>query len=74
MTVYQRSFFDDSDLLNALRHFGDLLMELCKHIDFEMFRPEFEEALRKEDRKSPDFTTFWKFHDQLATKGIDREL
>ena len=74
MTVYQRSFFDDSHLLNALRHFADPLMELSKHIDFEILRPEFEETLRKEDRKSPDFTTLRKFHDQLATKGIDREL
>ena len=125
MKSYQPSFFDDSNRLTALRRLGDPLMELSKHIDCEMFRPKLEEALRKEDRKSPagrkpldvivmfkaillqkfynisdeqlefqitdrysftnflglygvskvpDFTTFWKFRDQLATKGIEREL
>jgi IS5 family transposase len=125
MKSYQPSFFDDSERLAALRRLGDPLMELSKHIDFEMFRPKLEEALRKEDRKSPagrkpldvivmfkaiflqrfynisdeqlefqitdrysftnflglhgvskspDFTTFWKFRDALATKGIEREL
>lgn len=28
-------------------------MALFKHIDFEMFRPKLEEALRKEGRKKP---------------------
>jgi IS5 family transposase len=125
MKSYQPSFFDDSERITALRRLGDPLMELSKHIDFEMFRPKLEEALRKEERKSPagrkpldvilmfkaiflqkfynisdeqlefqitdrcsftnflglhgvskipDFTTFWKFRDQLATKGIEREL
>jgi IS5 family transposase len=53
MITYQPSFFDDSKRLTALRRLGDPLMELSKHIDFEMFRPKLEEALRKEDRKSP---------------------
>ena len=53
MKSYQPSFFDDSDRLTSLRRLGDPLMELSKHIDFEMFRPKLEEALRKEDRKSP---------------------
>ena len=53
MISYQPSFFDDSDRLTALRRLGDPLMELSKHIDFEMFRPKLEEALRKEHRKSP---------------------
>ena len=53
MKTYQPSFFDDSKRLTALRRLGDPLMELSKHIDFEMFRPKLEEALRKDDRKSP---------------------
>ena len=52
MKIYQPSFFDDSDRLTAFRRLGDPLMELSKHIDFEMFRLNLEEALRKEDRKS----------------------
>ena len=51
MKSYQPSFFDDSERLTALRRLGDPLMELSKHIDFEMFRPKLEEALRKEKRK-----------------------
>jgi hypothetical protein len=53
MKSYQPSFFDDSERITALRRLGDPLMELSKHIDFEMFRPKLEEALRKEERKSP---------------------
>lgn len=51
MKSYQPSFFDDSERLTALRRLGDPLMELSKYIDFEIFRPKLEEALRKEDRK-----------------------
>lgn len=52
MKSYQPSFFDDNNRHEALRKLGDPLMELSKHIDFEMFRPKLEEAFRKQDRKS----------------------
>ena len=53
MKVYQPSFFDESKRLAALSRLGDPLEELSKHIDFEMFRPVLNDALRKAERKSP---------------------
>ena len=53
MKIYQTSFFDESKRLAALSRLGDPLEELSKHIDFEMFRPVLNDALRKAERKSP---------------------
>jgi hypothetical protein len=40
MKIYQSSFFGDSERPTALRRLGDPLMELSKHVDFEMFPTE----------------------------------
>jgi IS5 family transposase len=59
MKVYQPSFFDESKRLAALSRLGDPLEELSKHIDFEMFRPVLNDALRKAERKSPASLWMW---------------
>ena len=53
MKIFQASFFDESKRLAALSRLRDPLEELAKHIDFEMFRPILNDALRKAERKSP---------------------
>ena len=40
MSLYQPSFFDESERLTALSQLRDPLEELSRYIDFELFRPE----------------------------------
>src|ERR1035437_4636434 len=40
MSIYQPSFFDESERLTALSQLRDPLEELSRYIDFELFRPE----------------------------------
>ena len=53
MKTYQSSFFDESKRLAALSRLGDLLEQLSKYVDFEIFRPVLSAAFQKTDRKSP---------------------
>lgn len=40
MSIYQPSFFDEADRLATLTRLQDPLVELQRHIDFEIFRPQ----------------------------------
>lgn len=51
MEIYQPSFFDEADRLAKLTKLRDPLVELKRHIDFELFRPQLSEVFVKE-RKS----------------------
>lgn len=51
MDIYQPSFFDEADRLAKLTRLKDPLVELKRHIDFELFRPQLAEVFTKE-RKS----------------------
>ena len=51
MDTYQPSFFDEADRLAKLTRLKDPLVELKRHIDFEIFRPKLAEVFTKE-RKS----------------------
>lgn len=42
MPVYQPSFFDESNRLTKLTKLKDPLMDLARHIDFEIFRAQLE--------------------------------
>jgi len=52
MDIYQPSFFDESYRLAKLTRLKDPLVELKRHIDFELFRPKLAELFSKE-KKSP---------------------
>lgn len=52
MNHYQPSFFDEAERYIKLDKLNDPLVELKRHIDFEMFRPKLEELLRK-PKQSP---------------------
>jgi transposase, IS5 family len=51
MENYQPSFFDEADRLTKLTRLKDPLVELKRHIDFEIFRPQLAAIFAKE-RKS----------------------
>ena len=42
MSLYQPTFFDESERLQALTELNDPLEQLCRHIEFELFRKELE--------------------------------
>lgn len=48
MNPYQPSFFDEADRLAALNRLHDPLVELKRHIDFELFRPPLAAVFQKE--------------------------
>ena len=52
MDIYQPSFLDESDRLAKLTWLKDPLVELKRHIDFELFRLKLAEVFSKE-KKSP---------------------
>lgn len=51
MDIHQPSFFDEADRLAKLTRLKDPLVELRRHIDFDIFRPQLLEVFTKE-RKS----------------------
>ena len=51
MNTYQPGFFDEADRLAKLTRLKDPLVELKRHIDFELFRPRLAAVFEKE-RKS----------------------
>lgn len=51
MDIYQPSFFDEADRLAKLTRLKDPLVELKRHIDFELFRTQLTAVFAK-DRKS----------------------
>ena len=46
----QPGFFDTEDRLRWLSEAGDPLERLAAVVDFELFRPELEAALKRSDR------------------------
>ena len=52
MSDFQPSFFDEADRLARLSKLKDPLVQLKKHIDFELFRPQLVEVFKRE-KKSP---------------------
>jgi transposase, IS5 family len=49
MSLYQPSFFDESERLTALSQLRDPLVELSRYIDFELFRPELAAVFARGD-------------------------
>lgn len=47
MPIYQPSFFDESNRLTKLTKLKDPLMDLARHIDFEIFRAQLETVVCK---------------------------
>lgn len=45
---YQPSFFDEADRFEALNRLKDPLVELKRHIDFELFRPQLSAVFARE--------------------------
>lgn len=52
MNSYQPSFFDESERYIKLDKLKDPLVELKKHIDFEIFRPTLEKLFEKQKRSN----------------------
>lgn len=50
MCIYQPSFFDESERMEALSKLNDPLETLAKFVDFEMFRPVLSEVLPREEK------------------------
>jgi IS5 family transposase len=48
MDPYQPSFFDEADRMAALNRLHDPLVELKRHINFELFRPQLATVFQKE--------------------------
>jgi transposase, IS5 family len=48
MDPYQPSFFDEADRMSALNRLNDPLVQLKRHIDFELFRPQLAAVFHKE--------------------------
>jgi len=47
MNDFKPSFFDEADRLARLSKLKDPLVELKKHIDFELFRPQLLGVFKK---------------------------
>jgi IS5 family transposase len=52
MNIYQPSFFDEADRLATLTKLKDPLVELKRHIDFEIFRPQLASVFTKEKKSA----------------------
>jgi len=50
MSIYQPSFFDESERLAALSKLRDPLEELSRYIDFERFRGQLDEVFDREEK------------------------
>ena len=50
MSIYQPSFFDESERLAALSKLQDPLEQLTRYIDFEQFRTQLEEVFEREEK------------------------
>ena len=47
MDTYQPSFFDEADRMAALNRPHDPLVELKRHINFELFRPKLTAVFQR---------------------------
>lgn len=52
MDDYQPSFFDEADRLAKLSELKDPLLDLKRHIDFELFRPQLAAVFAKEKKSA----------------------
>lgn len=52
MNIYQPSFFDEADRLATLTRLKDPLVELKRHIDFEIFRPQLAGVFAKQKKSA----------------------
>jgi hypothetical protein len=50
MCIYQPSFFDESERMEALSKLNDPLEKLVALVDFELFRPVLAKALPREEK------------------------
>lgn len=52
MSIYQPSFFDESERLAALSKLRDPLEQLARYIDFEQFRKQLDEVFDREEKQA----------------------
>ena len=52
MSIYQPSFFDEAERLDALSKLRDPLEQLTRYIDFEQFRPRLEAIFAREEQSA----------------------